>query len=93
MRLQVADRAVAGAGAAAQAAAFEGRTGGGGAGGQFAAVLQHDFAVGADVHQQAGRGIKDHAGGEHAGGDVRADVGRDAGQQLQRGFRRKPVRN
>ena len=78
--LDVADGALARAGAAQQSAPFEGGAGGGRASGEFAVALQNDLAVGAHVHQQAGPPVIDHAIGIDAGGDVRADVGRDAGQ-------------
>ena len=76
---EIADRTLARAGAATETATLECGTGGGGAGEEFAAALQDHFAVGSDVDQQAGRFVVGHAAGQYPGGDVRADVGGDAG--------------
>ena len=69
------DRAVGGPHAAADRAALEGRAGRRRGREDAVAVAEHDLAVGADVDEQPDPLVAVHAGGEHAGDDVAADVG------------------
>ena len=78
----VPDGSLPGAHAVGEPRAFEGRPRGGGAAEKLAVVLQDDFAVGAEVHQQAGLIAIGHAGREHAGRDVRTHVGGGPGQRV-----------
>ena len=60
-------------------------------GGQDAvAVAEHDLAVGADVDEQPDALVAVHAGREHAGDDVAADVG--AERREERGPRARVQR-
>ncbi len=78
----VRDGAVGGADAVGQSGAFEGGAGGGGAAVEFVATFEDDFAVGADIHEQGRSFVIDQAGSEGAGGEVGANVGSSAGQQM-----------
>ena len=55
--------------------------GGRGGGQDPVAVAEHDLAVGADVDEQPGPLVAVHAGRQHAGDDVAADVGAERGEQ------------
>ena len=68
--------------AAADLRALECGTRRAGAGDQPPAVAEHDFGVGADVHQQRHLLGEIRALGEHHARGVRADVTRDAGQHV-----------
>ena len=87
------DRAVGRAHAAADRAALERRPGRRRGGQDAVAVAEHDLAVGADVDEQPGPLVAVHAGGEHAGDDVAADVraeGREAATARARGCSVEP---
>ena len=75
------DRAVGGAHAAADRAALERRPGRRRGRQDPLAVAEHDLAVGADVDEQPDPLVAVHAGGEHAGDDVAADVGAEGREQ------------
>ena len=83
--------AVGGAHTAGDVAALKGRTGGAGAAHQKVPVAEDNFAVGAQVDEQAHLVPVPDAGGQSTGGDiaahVRADVGRD--QHLGQGVGRE----
>ena len=75
------DRAVGGPHAAADRAALERRAGRRRGREDPVAVAEHDLAVGADVDEQPGALVAVHAGGEHAGDDVAADVRAERGEE------------
>ena len=68
--------------AAADRATLEGRSRRGRGGQDGLAVAQHDLAVGADVDEEPGALVAVHAGGQHPGDDVAADVGPERGEEV-----------
>ena len=83
--------AVGGAHTAGDVAALKGRTGRAGAAHQEIPIAEDDFAVGAQVDEQAHLVPVPDAGGQGTGGDIAAHVGADVGrnQHLGQGIGRE----
>jgi hypothetical protein len=54
-------------------------------------MLQDNFTIRADIHQQAGPRIVSHAAGIDTRSDVGTDVGSDGWQQLQWRLWQQPI--